>query len=121
MQRQATSGRVNPMPYSESLAQRIRWQLTERGDVVEKKMFGGICFMLDGNICVGVSGDSLIARVGPGRYKTDLQKEFVGEFGATGRPMTGWVLIDPEGVDEDRQLRQWIQRALEFTETLPPK
>lgn len=113
--------KVVAMPYSESLAARTRQVLRDYSGIVEKKMFGGLAFLLDGNMCVGVWKTSLIARVGPSEYKNALQKEFVCEFDVTGRPMTGWVLVEAEGVDEDRQLAEWVQFAVDFVETLPKK
>ena len=76
---------------------------------------------LNGNICVGVWQDSLVARVGPEQYADALQQPFVGEFDVTGRSMKGWVLVAPEGIEEDGQLKDWIQLALKFVRTLPPK
>ena len=84
-------------------------------------MFGGIGFLLNGNMCVGVWKDSLIARVGPEQYETALQEQFVGEFDTTGQAMTGWVLVAPEAVEDDDQLRKWIERAVRFVETFPAK
>ena len=109
------------MSYSEALAERIRRRLARRRNVEEKKMFGGIGFLLNGNMCVGVWKDSLIARVGPEQYEEALQEPFVGEFDITGRAMTGWVLIAPEGIEDDDQLQEWIERAVKFSSTLPPK
>ena len=94
------------MAYSESLAERIRQRLARRKSVEEKKMFGGIGFLLNGNMCIGVWKDSLVARVGPDRYDEALQERFVSEFDITGRAMTGRVLIAPEGIEEDDQLQE---------------
>lgn len=109
------------MPYSESLARRIRQQFARRKNVEDKKMFGGIGFMLNGNMCVGVWKDSLIVRVGPEQYEEALQEPFVGEFDITGRAMTGWVLVAPEGVEDNDQLQDWVGRAMKFVKTLPAK
>jgi hypothetical protein len=109
------------MPYSESLAERIRSLLDERNDIVTKKMFGSLAFMLKGNMCVGVWEFLLIARVGADAYQDALTNDYVREFDVTGRPMTGWILVEPEGVDSDRLLQVWINRAVEFVETLPAK
>lgn len=84
-------------------------------------MFGGIGFMLNGNMCVGVWKESLIARVGPEQYEAALQELFVSEFDITGRAMIGWVLVAPEGIEDDDQLQEWIRRAVAFVEKLPPK
>jgi len=109
------------MPYSESLAGRVRDALAGRHGVVEKKMFGGVCFMVDGNMCVGVWKDSLIARIGEAEAAKALERSGVSEFDVTGRPMRHWVLIDPDEIDTDATLREWIELALQFVKTLPPK
>lgn len=109
------------MPYSESLAARVRDTLARRRGVVEKKMFGGVCFMVDGNMCVGVWKESLIARVGAAEAARALERSGVSEFDVTGRPMRHWVLIDPDEIDSDAALREWIELALQFVKTLPPK
>ena len=109
------------MPYSQDLADRIRRQLTRRKNIEEKKMFGGVGYLLKGNMCVGVWKDSLIARVGPEAYEDLLQEPFVQEFDITGRAMTGWVLVESEGVSDDEQLRSWIDRAIKFVSGLPAK
>ena len=109
------------MPYDAELAERVRSLLRRRLDVVEKRMFGGIVFMLGGNICVGIWHEALIARVGPEAYAAALGEPHVREFDVTGRPMNGWVLIDPEGVETSAGLRSWIERAVRFVVTLPEK
>jgi TfoX/Sxy family transcriptional regulator of competence genes len=109
------------MPYSESLAARVRDALTRRRGVIEKKMFGGVCFMVDGNMCVGVWKDSLIARIGEDEATKAFKRSGVSEFDVTGRPMRHWVLIEPGEIDSDAALREWIELALRFVKTLPPK
>jgi TfoX/Sxy family transcriptional regulator of competence genes len=109
------------MAYNEALAARIRRRLARRKNLEEKKMFGGIAFLLNGNMCVGVWKDSLIVRVGPDQYEKALQEAFVSKFDITGRAMTGWVLVAPEGIEEDGQLQDWIQRAVKFVKKLPAK
>jgi TfoX/Sxy family transcriptional regulator of competence genes len=109
------------MPYSKLLAERIRHQLGSHHAIEEKKMFGGVGFLQAGNMCVGVWHDSLVARLGPDQAALALNEPYVGEFDITGRPMKGWVLIAPEGLDTDGQLNAWIERALSFVETLPEK
>jgi TfoX/Sxy family transcriptional regulator of competence genes len=84
-------------------------------------MFGGIGFLLNGNMLVGVWKDSLIARVGPEQYEDALLEPHVKEFDITGKPMKGWVLVQPEGVAEDDPLNEWIDRALTFVRTLPAR
>lgn len=109
------------MSYSEVLAERIRHRLVGRTSMNEKKMFGGLGFLLNGNMCVGVWKESLTARVGSEQYHKALQEPFASEFDITGRAMNGWVLVAPDGVDDDEQLGEWIGRAVTFVETLPAK
>jgi TfoX/Sxy family transcriptional regulator of competence genes len=109
------------MAFSEALAERIRQQLARRKNVEEKKMFGGIGFLLNGNMLVGVWKSSLIARLGPDEGGEALKEAHVKEFDVTGRAMKGWVLVAPEGVAEDDRLHDWIQRAVKFVATLPAK
>jgi TfoX N-terminal domain len=111
----------NAMAYSESLAGRLRDALARRKGIVEKKMFGGVGFLLDGNMLVGVWKDSLIARVGPEQAAEALREPDVADFDITGRPMNGWVLVGPDGIDTDDLLSTWVERALRFVRTLPPK
>ena len=109
------------MAYNERLAENIRRRLARRKGVEERKMFGGIGFLLNGNMLVGVWKDSLIVRVGPEQYEDALKQPHVKEFDITGRPMTGWVMVGPECVQADDQLGGWIQRALNFVGKLPAK
>ena len=109
------------MPYSESLAQRVRSLLMHERGCLERRMFGGVGFLLRGNMCVAIWQDSLVARVGPERYKEALARPFAKEFDLTGRAMTGWVIVSPDGLDADRDLREWVKRGVDFTATLPPK
>ena len=107
------------MAFSEELAERIRRRLTRRKGIEEKKMFGGVGFLLNGNLLVGVWKDSLIARLGPEQAEEALLEPHVKEFDITGRPMTGWVVVGPQGVEDDEQLTAWIGRATRFVRTLP--
>jgi TfoX/Sxy family transcriptional regulator of competence genes len=109
------------MAFSECLAGRIRNLLARRKNVEEKKMFGGVGFLLDGNLLVGVWKDSLIARLGPDESAEALKEPHVGEFNITGRSMKGWVLVAPEGFADDEQLGDWIRRAVRFVGKLPAK
>lgn len=109
------------MAFDETLAERIRQSLARRKNVEEKKMFGCICFLLNGNALAGVWKDRLIARLGPDEGEAALREPHVREFDITGRPMKGWVLVGPEGVEDDEQLDGWIQRALKFVGELPAK
>ena len=109
------------MAYSESLARRIRHVLARRRNIVEKKMFGGVGFLLHGNMCVGVWKDSLIARIGPESYEQALSEPHVRPFDVTGRPMKGWVMVEPDGIEPDEGLADWVRRAEQFTTTLSRK
>ena len=109
------------MAYDESLAARIRETLDRQAGVVEKKMFGGVCFLLNGNMLVGVWKENMIARIGLEAYEEALAEPSVVEFDITGRPMRGWVMVEPEGVDEDEDLQEWIGHAVEFVQTMPTK
>ncbi len=84
-------------------------------------MFGGLAFMLHGNMFVGILGSTLMARVGPTRHQEALAKPHVRKMDFTGRPMKGYVFIDPDGLEEDHDLETWISICLEFVATLPRK
>lgn len=109
------------MAYSEALADRVRQFFGRRRGRTEKKIFGGVGFLLNGNMCVGVWQTSLIVRVGPDAYEEALTQPHVREFDITGRAMAGWVLVDAEGLDGDEELQSWIGRAVEFVGSLPAK
>ena len=109
------------MAYSEDLASRIREILAEAGDLEERKMFGGIAFMVGGHMCVGVIGDDLMARVGPDAHEQALEKPHVRPMDFSGRPMKGYVYVAPAGLGIEAKLRKWIQLARDFVATLPPK
>lgn len=109
------------MAYSKSLAARIRQALAGRHGIAEKKLFGGIGFLLQGNLLVAVWQNSLIARLGHEAAEEALTRCDVGPFDVTGRPMRGWVMIEPDGLESDRQLAEWIDQATQFVATLPAK
>ena len=109
------------MAFDENLAERIRQGLARKKGIEEKKMFGGIGFLLNGNMLVGVWKDSLIVRLGPDEGDEALKEPHVKEFDITGRAMKGWVLVEPEGIEDDDQLKGWIQRAMKFVGKLPGK
>ena len=109
------------MAFDENLAARIRKALARKMGVEEKKMFGGTVFMLHGNMLVGVWKDSLIVWLGPDNYDDALLEPQVKDFDITGRPMKGWVLVEPEGVENDEQLKEWIEWATIFVRALPTK
>jgi TfoX/Sxy family transcriptional regulator of competence genes len=109
------------MAFNETLAERIRQRLARRKNVEEKKMFGGVGFLLNGNLLVGIWKGSLCVRLGPDQAEEALLEPHVEEFDITGRPMKGWVLVEPQGVEDDDQLGGWIQRAVKFVVKLPAK
>ena len=109
------------MAFSEELAARIRQSLARKKGVEEKKMFGGVGYLLNGNLLVGVWKNSLCVRLGPDQAEEALLEPHVKEFDITGRPMRNWVLVGPEGVQDDEQLSAWIQRAVKFVGKLPAK
>ena len=109
------------MAFKEALAGRIRRRLARRKNVEERRMFGGIGFLLNGNLLVGVWKDSLIVRLGPDEGEEALREPHVKEFDITGRAMKGWVLVAPEGVEGDDLLHDWIERAVKFVRSLPAK
>ncbi len=109
------------MAYSESLASRIRQILKALRGITEKKIFGGIGFLLHGNTCVGVSQTSLILRLGPEQADAARGQPNVVEFDVAGRPVKAWVMVEAEGIETDEQLGKWIHQAVEFVEMLPRK
>jgi TfoX/Sxy family transcriptional regulator of competence genes len=109
------------MAFDESLAARIRDALAEKKGIEEKKMFGGVGFLLNGNLLVGVWKDSLCVRLGPEEGEEAFKEPHVSEFNITGRAMKGWVLVAPEGVEADEELSGWVQRAVKFVGKLPAK
>jgi TfoX/Sxy family transcriptional regulator of competence genes len=109
------------MAYSEDLANRVREQLAGEDAITEKAMFGGLAFLLGGNMSVGVAGDELMVRVGPEATETALAEPHARPFDMTGRPMRGWVLVGAAGVRTDPQLRAWVGRGVTFARSLPPK
>jgi TfoX/Sxy family transcriptional regulator of competence genes len=109
------------MAYDEGLAQRIREVLGEQPGLVKKKMFGGIGFMVRGNMACGVYKDALIVRVGPEKHEEALARPHAKPFDITGRPMKGWVMVTSDGYESDEALEDWVQRGLDFALSLPPK
>src|SRR5436189_5794925 len=109
------------MAFDESLAERIRQALVRKKNIEEKKLFGCICFFLNGNALAGVLKDRLIARLGPDEAEAALREPHVRAFDITGRPMRNWVAVEPGGVEDDDQLKDWIERATKFVRTLPKK
>ena len=109
------------MAYDETMAARVRANLANRSGIAERKMFGGLAFMLDGNMCCCVIEHGLIARVGRDAYAEALARPHARPMDVTGRPMRGWVLVDFAGLETERDLSRWVEQGAEFAATLPPK
>ncbi len=107
------------MAFDEGLAQRVREAVGPLAAVTERRMFGGLAFLLDGRMFVGVSGSKLMARVGAERYRDTLGLPHVREMDFTGRPMKGYVYIDPPGLTEDRELAAWVSWCAGHVAGLP--
>ncbi len=108
------------MAYNLKLAERIRSQL-DGVPFVEKKMFGGVGFLLNGNMACGVNKDNLLVRVDPEKHNALLKKPHTKPFDMTGRPMKGWLVVEADGVKTDKQLSTWVKEGVEFASTLPAK
>ncbi len=109
------------MAYDEMLAARLRAEISQLPGMVEKKMFGGIGFILDGNMAVGVLGADLLVRTSPGEYTAALQQPYVSMMDNFGRTMTGWVKVAPAGVETDSDLNRWVDIGLAAAKALPKK
>ncbi|MBY4676646.1 TfoX/Sxy family protein [Marinobacterium arenosum] len=109
------------MAYDQGLAQRLRELLAEQAELSEKNMFGGLAFMLSGNMFCGVVNDTLVARVGPERYAKALKIRNARPMDFTGKPLKGFVYVDPAGYESDQQLQEWVELCLAFVRTLPAK
>jgi hypothetical protein len=120
LKRSRRGGRTT-VAVDEELAARVRDVLPPEKGLVEKRMFGGLAFLLSGNMCCGVHGDELIVRLDPGEADEALREPHARVFDLTGRPMKGWVLIGPGGLSTDGDLRGWVGRGVEFARSLPSK
>lgn len=109
------------MAYDETLASRVREILTSLGGFSEKKMFGGLCFMVRGNMCCGVLKDDLVLRLKPERTLELLNRPHTRPMDFTGRPMKGFLFIGGGGLRTNRQLRDWVSMSLSFAQDLPRK
>jgi TfoX/Sxy family transcriptional regulator of competence genes len=107
--------------FDEGLAERIRDVLVKTSNITERRMFGGIAFLADGHMFVGVIGDVLMARVGPENYAVALKRRHVREMDFTGKPMKGYVYVDPAGVAGDEELEEWVMKCRAFVRALPAK
>ena len=115
------------MAYDEKLAERVRADLKGRKGLKgkktleEKRMFGGLAFMLNGHMCCGVTQDNLMIRVVPERYESLLKKSYASVMDFTGRALKGFLFVRPGGYESDAGLRFWLDRAIEFADSQPPK
>jgi len=109
------------MAFDEAVAGRIREALAGAPDIVEKRMFGGIAFMVRGNMCCGVIGDRLMVRVGPDGYEEALSRPHAKPMDFTGRPMEDMVYVEPAGFASAGGLKGWIARVMPFALSLPAK
>ena len=109
------------MAYDEGLAQIVREFLEELPGYIEKKMFGGICFLLHGNMACGRINNDLVVRVGPDNYEDSLKLPNTREFDITGRSMKGWIMMSGDRFDSDTAVMEWVQKGVDFSLSLPPK
>ena len=109
------------MPCDQQLADRVRDWIRTRTGFEEKRLFGGIGFLLYGNLCAAVWQNALILRIGKDAWKSYLDQDHTTEFDLTGRSMTGWVMVEPDGLESREQLDAHLTAAYAFTRTLPPK
>ena len=109
------------MAYDEGLAQRIRELLAKQAGVSEKRMFGGLAFLLKGNMCVGIVKDDLMTRVGPDAYQRLVRHPHARKMDFTGKPMKGFVYVSPGGVESEEDLRLWVGHGLAYASSLPSK
>lgn len=108
------------MAYDENLADRVRAILAPEPRLGERKMFGGLAFMIDGHMCCGIVGSDLMLRLGHDGTEAALERRHVRPMDFTGRPMTSMVYVAPEGL-RGAALRRWVEKATAFARTLPPK
>ena len=109
------------MPFDEHLVERVRKMLRRRNGAAERKMFGGVAFLLNGNMCCGVTGKLLVVRLGAEGTEKALMEPHTREMDFTGRVMKSMVFVDANGTKSDEQLRSWVRRACDFIKSLPQK
>jgi TfoX/Sxy family transcriptional regulator of competence genes len=109
------------MAYDEILADRIRSAMRGLPGLVEKRMFGGVGYLINGNMACGIMGNDLIVRVGSERYQEALAEPFTHTFSKTGKPMTGWVMVSGAALGSDEIFREWVRRGVECASALPEK
>lgn len=110
------------MAYDEDLADRIRAAIGKQDGVTERQMFGGLAFMINGNMALGASGQGgLLLRVDPGETDSLVREEGVSRFEMRGRQMNGWVHVEPSATATDHALARWVQAGVGYAASLPPK
>lgn len=109
------------MAYDEALAERVRTALGVSESVAERKMFGGLTFMVQGHMCCGIVGDELMLHLGDSGAQTALGQPHTRAMDFTGKPMKGMIYVGVEGITSDQDLTRWVQHAKRFVRTLPPK
>jgi TfoX/Sxy family transcriptional regulator of competence genes len=109
------------MPYDELLSARIRAALDPLPNLEEKKMFGGICVLINGNMACGVYKDDLIVRVGTENYQEALSRPHTKFFDITGKALKGWVMVEPQGCASEPDLKKWVEQGVAFARSLPEK
>lgn len=109
------------MAYNEELAERIRSRLKHKPGLVEKKMFGGVGFLINGNMACGVNKQDLVLRLNEADFETAMKQSNVRIFNMTGKPMKGWVLVSSDGYKSDKALLDWIEKGISFAKSLPHK
>jgi TfoX N-terminal domain len=109
------------MAFDEALAARIRKRVGKRAGLTEQQMFGGLAFLLNGNMCVGIHGNEMIVRLDPGDTDDALKDRHVRLFDLTGRPMKGWILVASAGLKAPAALGRWVEVGLEYAASLPKK
>jgi TfoX/Sxy family transcriptional regulator of competence genes len=109
------------MAYDDAVAHKVRKTLTKYTGITEKKMFGGLTFLLYGNMCCGITGNELMVRVGPQGYEKALSRPHTRKMDFTGKPLKGFVYVSPAGFGTKKDLEEWIEKATGFALSLSPK
>jgi TfoX/Sxy family transcriptional regulator of competence genes len=109
------------MAYNEALADRVRVLLKGKRSVTEKKMFGGLCFLVNGNMACGVEKAKLVVRVGPDDYEKLLKQKHVRKMDFTGKPLKGFIYVMPDGLRRTDSLNKWVDKGIQFARSLPKK
>lgn len=109
------------MAFNEAVADDVRMRLSRHDGLTERRMFGGIAFMINGNMAVGVSGDELMVRVGEDAHEEAVSRPGARIFDMGARPMKGWVSVAPEGFETDEEFESWVDQGAAYAMSLPPK